>query len=59
MCKVMNQTLTLAELLHDPLTRLMMATDGVSERDHSELWFRVKDSVLDRAIFACGIPLRP
>jgi hypothetical protein len=54
----MDETLTLTELLHDPLTRLMMSTDGVSERDHCELWLRVKDTLVVRAISAGDVPDR-
>ena len=58
MCNAMDATLTLTELLDDPLTRLMMSTDGVSEHDHSELWLRVKERLMDRAISAGDVPDR-
>jgi hypothetical protein len=48
MCTTTFGTLTLAALLSDPLTRAMMRSDGVSERDFAALLFRVKDSLADR-----------
>jgi hypothetical protein len=48
MCTTTSGTLTLAALLSDPLTRAMMRSDGVSERDFAALLFRVKDSLADR-----------
>ncbi|HET6609393.1 MAG TPA: hypothetical protein VFG62_22160 [Rhodopila sp.] len=38
-------SLTLATLLHDPLVQLVMRSDNVSERDHTELLFRVKGTL--------------
>jgi hypothetical protein len=38
-------SLTLATLLHDPLVQLVMRSDNVSEKDHTELLFRVKDTL--------------
>jgi hypothetical protein len=49
MCTTTISTLTLASLLQDPLIQLMMRSDKVSDSDHSELLYRVKDSLLARA----------
>jgi hypothetical protein len=49
MCTTTISTLTLAGLLQDPLIRLVMRSDNVSEADHSELLHRVKDSLVARA----------
>lgn len=45
MCMSTFDTLTLATMLSDPLIQAMMQSDGVSERDHEALLFRVKDSL--------------
>ena len=50
MCEAKVRTFTLAELLQDPLTRLAMTSDGVSEKDFSELLLRVKDVLHGRAV---------
>jgi len=42
-------TLTLAALLEDPLVKLVMRSDNVSDSDHSALLFRVKDVLIARA----------
>jgi len=42
-------TLTLAGLLEDPLVKLVMRSDNVSDSDHSALLFRVKDALIARA----------
>lgn len=44
MC-AMDGSLTLATLLHDPLVQLVMRSDNVSEKDHTELLFRVKETL--------------
>ena len=49
MCMTTVSTLTLTGLLHDPLTRLVMRSDGVSEQDFSDLLRRVQDSLIARA----------
>ncbi|MEA2732862.1 MAG: hypothetical protein QOF70_7337 [Acetobacteraceae bacterium] len=49
MCTTTISTLTLANLLHDPLIQLVRLSDNVSESDHSELLHRVKDSLIARA----------
>jgi len=45
MCEVKFEALTLATLLDDPLTRLVMRSDGVTDQDFADLWVRVRDSV--------------
>jgi len=45
MCMTATETLTLAGLLADPLTRLVMHSDGVSEQDFAELWLRLQGRV--------------
>ncbi len=49
MCTTSISTLTLTAMLHDPLIKMVMRSDNVSEEDHSELLFRVKDSLAARA----------
>jgi hypothetical protein len=51
MCETTEGTLTLAMLLQDPLVRLVMQSDNVSEEDHSALMFRVQECLLARASF--------
>jgi hypothetical protein len=48
MCTTTYGTLTLAAMLKDPLIQAMMRSDGVSERDHAALLFRVKDTLAER-----------
>ena len=52
MCTTTISTLTLAALLQDPLIQLVMRSDNVSDKDHSELLFRVKDTLVSRAMMA-------
>lgn len=49
MCTTTISTLTLAALLQDPLIQMVMRSDNVSEEDHSELLYRVKDSLSTRS----------
>jgi hypothetical protein len=49
MCTTTMSTLTLASLLHDPLIQMVMRSDNVSEEYHSELLYRVQDSLVARA----------
>ena len=49
MCTTTISTLTLAGLLQDPLIKMVMRSDKVSESDHSELLHRVKDTLIMRA----------
>ncbi len=49
MCETTGCTLTLAALLEDPLVRLVMRSDNVSETDHSALLIRVQKSLIARA----------
>ena len=56
MCTLTMSTLTLATMLQDPLIRLVMRSDNVSEEDHSQLLYRVKQSLIARAeITAAGV----
>ena len=48
MCTTTISTLTMANLLQDPLIQMVMRSDNVSESDHSELLHRVKDSLIGR-----------
>jgi hypothetical protein len=58
MCTLTMSTLTLATMLQDPLIRLVMRSDNVSEEDHSELLYRVKKSLMARAeITVVGVPV--
>jgi hypothetical protein len=52
MCAMAEGSLTLTTLLHDPLVQLVMRSDNVSEKDHTELLFRVKGTLemRDRSI---------
>lgn len=43
MCMTVIETLTLSGLLADPLTRMVMHSDGVSEQEFTELWQRIQD----------------
>ncbi len=52
MCTLTTGALTLTTMLQDPLIRLVMHSDNVSEEDHSELWYRVKQLLSARAEFA-------
>jgi hypothetical protein len=52
MCTTTIRTLTLTALLQDPLVQMMMRSDNVSNDDHSELLYRVKDSLMARAAAA-------
>ena len=59
MCTTTEGTLTLSAMLHDPLIRLVMRSDGVSEKDLSDLLLRVKDTLVARASLpAPTAPLR-
>jgi hypothetical protein len=48
MCTATISKLTLASLLKDPLIQLVMRSDNVSDKDYSELLYRVKDSLVAR-----------
>ena len=52
MCAMTTCTLTLSSLLEDPLVHLVMRSDNVSHSDHSELLFRVQESLIARASMA-------
>ena len=49
MCTTTIRTLTLTAMLQDPLIKMVMRSDNVSEKDYSELLFRVKDTLAARA----------
>jgi hypothetical protein len=46
--------LTLAVLLQDPLTRMMMLSDGVTEKHFSDLMLRVQGCLIARAAMSAG-----
>ncbi len=48
MCTTTISTLTFAALLQDPLIQMVMRSDNVSDTDHSELLYRVKESLVAR-----------
>ena len=48
MCTTTISTLTMACMLRDPLIRMVMHSDGVSDDDMSELLSRVKDTLVAR-----------
>jgi hypothetical protein len=48
MCTTTISTLTLASLLRDPLIQLVMRSDNVSEKDHSDLLHRVQSALIAR-----------
>jgi hypothetical protein len=45
MCDFVIEPLTLATLLNDPLTRMVMRSDGVSEQEFAALWEQVRGSL--------------
>lgn len=49
MCTTTISTLTLDTMLDDPLIKLVMRSDNVSDEDHSDLLLRVKESLVARA----------
>jgi hypothetical protein len=49
MCTVTISTLTLSTLLRDPLVQMVMRSDNVSEKDHSDLLYRVRQSLVARS----------
>jgi hypothetical protein len=49
MCTTTISTLTLTTLLQDPLVQMMMRSDNVSDKDHSELLYRVKKALNARS----------
>jgi hypothetical protein len=49
-----SDTLTMAGMLQDPLIRMVMRSDGVSETDMSALLTRVKDTLAARGEQECG-----
>lgn len=51
MCTTTFGTLTLAAMLDDPLIQAMMHSDGVSQREHTALLFRVRDTLEGRMLY--------
>ncbi len=49
MCTTTISTLTLNTMLQDPLIKLVMRSDNVSEIEHSALLYRVQESLVARA----------
>jgi hypothetical protein len=54
MCDNTNYGLTMDGLLNDPLTQMMMRSDGVSHEEHADLWERTRETVSAR--FAIQTP---
>lgn len=48
MCTTTISTLTLAAMLQDPLIKMVMRSDNVSEEAHSDLLTRVQRSLVAR-----------
>ena len=48
MCTTTSGTLTLAALLQDPLIQMVMRSDNVTDKEHSELLHRVQNSLIAR-----------
>ena len=49
MCMTTVDTFTMAAMLADPLTQMVMRSDGVSEQDFSELLQRIQRQLAARA----------
>jgi putative intracellular protease/amidase len=52
MCQDHERPLTLEGLLHDPLTRMVMAADGVSESDFATVMYSARKAVIERQAIA-------
>jgi hypothetical protein len=50
MCTTTIRTLNLNSMLQDPLIKLVMRSDNVSEQDHSALLHRVQKSLIARCV---------
>ena len=48
MCANTNYGLTMDGLLNDPLTQLMMRSDGVTHEEHADLWERTRETAIAR-----------
>ncbi len=57
MCTVRIEALSFPGLLEDPLIRMMMDSDGVSDGEMRELMTHMRDVVVARTGY--GEPLRP
>jgi len=56
MCTTTISTLTLATMLQDPLIKLVMRSDNVSETDHSALLHRVQEALSARGCLPVPVP---
>ena len=54
MCTNSEYGLTMTGLLSDPLIQMMMRSDGVSQREHADLWERTRETAVAR--FALQTP---
>lgn len=50
MCDKTDCALTMAGLLDDPMTQMLMRSDGVSRQAHAALWERIRDAVAARFV---------
>lgn len=48
MCANTNYRLTMDGLLNDPLTQMLMRSDGVSHEEHADLWERTRETAIAR-----------
>jgi hypothetical protein len=48
MCGNGDYGLTMADLLQDPLTQLLMRSDGVTAEAHADLWERIREALAAR-----------
>jgi hypothetical protein len=48
MCANLNDGLTMDGLLNDPLTQMMMRSDGVTHEQHTDLWERARETAVAR-----------
>jgi len=58
MCMTTISTLTLTGMLRDPLIKLVMRSDGVSDEDFSALLYRVKDTMIAQGRMDGCLPRR-
>ena len=50
MCVITVDTFTMAGMIADPLTRMVMRSDGVSEDEFAALLFRIQGNLAARAV---------
>jgi hypothetical protein len=48
MCQDLDRPLTLEALLHDPLTRMVMDADGVSQAEFAAVMYSARKAVIER-----------